>query len=82
MRKPPARVTAIKGALNPKPVTQSELSQLEDMQRIAWRAHRDAIETALEIQRRITIGAHVEPGRLYFDTALGLARSRKNEKVG
>lgn len=78
MRKPMAKVERIDlGRV--KQVSQDDLEQLVDLQRIVWRAQTRATRFAERLSRRVHIGATVEDGPLYFDAELGMARSRKEQ---
>lgn len=78
LRKPPAAVKKLPVRM----ITQEELAELENLQRLSWQAHLDAANYANELRRRVDLGATMEGGQLYFDAELGMARSVKGEVKG
>lgn len=81
MKKPPRRsnVVALSGEYSDPVITQVQLAELELAQRSAWAAHVKAVELAKNIQLALKQGAKVEPGRLYFDELIEMARSRRRK---
>ena len=76
-RKPPVKVVALRGQHKPDLVTQEELAEMETAQLVEWEANRRAHLLSERIRGRIEHGAAVQRGRLYFDKASGLVRSRR-----
>jgi hypothetical protein len=59
----------------PSVVSQRELEELEDLQRLERHISRLANKLAAELHGRMQFGSAVEPGRLMFDADLRMARS-------
>ena len=82
-RKPPGKVSAISGQHKPDVVSQNELLELADMQRMEWSVGKRAALMSETVKTRIQHGATVEPGTLYFDIELEMVRTaRKKEGSG
>jgi len=78
MRKPAGRVLGIDGRQPDRDVvSQSKLQELEKMQRLEWIANKRASLLSEEIKTAVRHGAAVEPGPLYWDNELEMARTKK-----
>lgn len=77
MRKPPGKVSAIRGQHKPDLITQDELKDLENLQRMQWTIDKRAALMSERIKVRISEGATVADGPLYFDQELEIVRSRQ-----
>jgi hypothetical protein len=74
-RKPP--VVAIKGTVRPDLVTQTDLTEIAELQASVWQVER-AVHLAVErLRNRVFQGATVEDGELVFDWELKMVRRRK-----
>ena len=74
-----APVVALRGELRPEVISQSDLQQLEDVQRAVWRLTTQAGVLADNIRRALARGAVIEPGALYYDEDLKMVRSVKSK---
>lgn len=81
-RKPPSKVVALRGEHKLDVVLQAELAEMEKAQLVEWEANRRAHLLSERIRARIEHGARVQDGKLYFDKASGLVRTRKQKAGG
>ena len=82
MKSPAARVSAISGQHRPDVVSQGELQELENLQRMQWSIDKRAALMSEAVKTRIQHGAKVEPGVLYFDSQLEMVRTVRKEGSG
>lgn len=76
-RKPAAKVVSLKGSHQPDVITQVQLADMETAQLVEWEAAKRAHALSATLRSRLEHGASIETGRLYYDDASGLVRSRK-----
>jgi len=76
-KKPPRRVAELPVRADRGIITQEELRKLEAFQRLEWMASKRAGVLADRIKFHVEHGAGVEPGALYWDAELEMARTRK-----
>lgn len=62
-------------------VSQKQLEALAEAQAAVWSASGRAARLSEQINHQITLGAEIEPGGLYFDRSLRMARSRKAKEA-
>lgn len=61
-------------------VTQEELRQLRDAAMFAWQASRRVHEAIRRIDERISAGADVEQGNLYYAPEIGMVMDSSPRK--
>lgn len=72
-----ARVVALRGEHRSDFISQSDLQDLEHLQRLEWTAAKSAALKSEEIKTRIQHGAEVETGTLYYDADLEMVRHHR-----
>lgn len=82
VKKPQAKVVALKGAFARDVVTREEMAEAAALQAAAWRANKAAEKANQRIQCRIEHGAQVEPCEFHFDYELEMVRTRRGKKTG
>jgi hypothetical protein len=58
-------------------ITQEELHYYSEFQAVSWAAGGMAYHGSLDFQRRLRLGAQIEPGPLTFDMNKKMVRTRK-----
>lgn len=74
------KIAAINGSRHmPDVVTDEDLETIAELQAASWRADKLTQEANAGLRSRILHGAIVRAKRYYWDSSLGMVRSRKDK---